>query len=147
MVNNIERFKIVLLGNCSVGKTSLLVRYVKKKYGNVFWLPQVKLFSRVHGNNESFTENTMHRRKLIRLLLNDKIIKKDEVLAKYYLCLSVMRKKNQDGTLLILKGLLSRKEFLNKEFAFLVLRNFLSKLANRFYAFAFLRKLNNQLFK
>ena len=36
VINNIERFKIVLLGNCSVGKTSLLVRYVKKKYGNVF---------------------------------------------------------------------------------------------------------------
>lgn len=36
MANNIERFKIVLLGNCSVGKTSLLVRYVKKKYSNLF---------------------------------------------------------------------------------------------------------------
>lgn len=35
-MTNIERFKIVLLGNSSVGKTSLLVRYVKKKYGNIF---------------------------------------------------------------------------------------------------------------
>jgi len=33
---NIQRFKIVLLGNSSVGKTSLLLRYVKKKYGNIF---------------------------------------------------------------------------------------------------------------
>lgn len=31
-----KRFKIVLLGDCNTGKTSIVVRYVKQKYNNLF---------------------------------------------------------------------------------------------------------------
>ena len=31
-----KRFKIVLLGDCNTGKTSIVVRYVKKTYNNLF---------------------------------------------------------------------------------------------------------------
>lgn len=34
--NNFVRLKIVLIGNCGTGKTAILVRYVNKKFENVF---------------------------------------------------------------------------------------------------------------
>ena len=115
--------------------------HLAQRYGNVFWLPQVKFFSRVHGENESFNENVQQRGKLIRLLSLGKIIKKNDILSRYYLILSVLRKKNQDGPLILVRGLFSPKVCLDQQLIFIVLRNYVSKIVNRLYATVFLRIL------